>query len=498
MGDPKRIQFTTVSKSLTDDKDCDTSEKQPLKTAKHESRKSIRIDIQLETRNTKEENYEFSYPDLVKAAIKNSKINGAGPVENENQPGILKPMRDPDDPLAKGQDEEEAKNLASYFERKYGGANVAKANKKGKKRKFDFKDYGLGYDETDPFVDNSEACDELLPNNLTTKWGGFYVNTGQLELRQVSEDEEGEDSSSSSSEEGEGSESSSSSASSEDDEDGKVKKIRRRPVIRDDDEEGSSKDLAKKQSGKTHRPSTSTSMAAALLKKNKLRQQQLSKRKKFLMAAGIEGSPIKDSKKDFTKKNLTVAEMLQRKAKQQQQQQKAEDKSENSQAISDSSALMDNIIDSVIQESFKGDKGSEEDKAKTSGETSGDSGPTSPTAEIELPADISDQLRSACETLKNIAAANKGCESKQKFFTPRVNELLLEIETECQSKLFKGTRSSIYKFLAAHLPCNKQTLTKRAVNLKQAANSGDLPSMIQTLKDGIDAVMPDNISKYEK
>ena len=35
--------------------------------------------------------------------------------------------------------------------------------KKGRKRKFDFKDYGMGYDESDPFVDNSEACDEVSP-----------------------------------------------------------------------------------------------------------------------------------------------------------------------------------------------------------------------------------------------------------------------------------------------------------------------------------------------
>ena len=45
--------------------------------------------------------------------------------------------------------------------RKYGGATGG-GKKKGKKRKFDFQDYGLGYDETDPFVDNSEACDEVI------------------------------------------------------------------------------------------------------------------------------------------------------------------------------------------------------------------------------------------------------------------------------------------------------------------------------------------------
>ena len=32
-------------------------------------------------------------------------------------PGVLKPMRDPDDPLAAGQDDAEAKQLADYFEK---------------------------------------------------------------------------------------------------------------------------------------------------------------------------------------------------------------------------------------------------------------------------------------------------------------------------------------------------------------------------------------------
>ena len=48
----------------------------------------------------------------------------------------------------------------AFSYRKYGVATSG-GKKKGKKRKFDFQDYGLGYDETDPFVDNSEACDEV-------------------------------------------------------------------------------------------------------------------------------------------------------------------------------------------------------------------------------------------------------------------------------------------------------------------------------------------------
>jgi hypothetical protein len=53
------------------------------------------------------------------------------------------------------------------------------------RRKMDsYADLGRGYDSSDPFIDDSEQCDDVrVPENVTAKHGGFYVNAGPLEFR---------------------------------------------------------------------------------------------------------------------------------------------------------------------------------------------------------------------------------------------------------------------------------------------------------------------------
>ncbi|KAL1431428.1 hypothetical protein MTO96_014276 [Rhipicephalus appendiculatus] len=104
---------------------------------------------------------EYSYSDLLKST--------------------RPPDADKDDPFGEN-DDDNVREIARKFEEKYGSKH-GKKRRKGRVAWEDYVDRGMGYDETDPFIDNGEAYDELVPSTLTTKHGGFYINTGELEFR---------------------------------------------------------------------------------------------------------------------------------------------------------------------------------------------------------------------------------------------------------------------------------------------------------------------------
>jgi len=175
----------------SDDSEIDfpksTAQKSPGKKKRKKSLipkdgKTYTFDLKISESNA-ESFSEFNWLDLVsrketvmrKSGLANgggAALTGGGDHTEEVKPGL--------DPYA-SDDDQDLKAMAAKFEQKYGGP-PPKKKKKAKRTQYD--DLGEGYDEEDPFIDNSECFDELVPKNVTTAHGGFYINVGALEFKE--------------------------------------------------------------------------------------------------------------------------------------------------------------------------------------------------------------------------------------------------------------------------------------------------------------------------
>ena len=87
--------------------------------------------------------------------------------------------------LVAKQDQEDG-NLCTSHDDDHLNNKIPKIKKVGgKKRVQDFEHLGEGYNESDSFIDNTECFDEIVPEDITTAHGGFYINCGELEFKEV-------------------------------------------------------------------------------------------------------------------------------------------------------------------------------------------------------------------------------------------------------------------------------------------------------------------------
>ncbi|XP_058809235.1 yemanuclein-like [Phymastichus coffea] len=151
MAEIKRVTLQPV--------DDGQSSKKSSKTAKQVA-SSFRFEINLIDSN--EETYtEVNYAQLLKSAEKKQRKEKKSDYPTN---GFTK---FPDD-----DDDDKILDVARYYEEKYGN-----------RKRSDYVDLGAGYDENDSFIDNTDAYDEVVPEEMTTVHGGFYVNSGPLEFK---------------------------------------------------------------------------------------------------------------------------------------------------------------------------------------------------------------------------------------------------------------------------------------------------------------------------
>ncbi|XP_062566626.1 ubinuclein-1-like isoform X2 [Saccostrea cucullata] len=439
MAEPKRLSFTTVTQT----KEVKSKKKDP---------KTVRLELTLKP-STDTTCPEFFYTDLVKNELTDSKVPNGG-------------IPNPDDPFGDDEDHDKIVALAKSFEEKY----APKPGKKGKKRAgriTDLVDLGDGYDQEDPFIDNSEAYDEVVPLCLTTTLGGFYINSGKLGFKEVSDDSG--------------------------DEFIFLKKKKKKRMITSDSE----------SENEEHRKK----------KKRKLKDgNSLHEKKKKILNGESEKTFKKpkvptEKEKQPKKKKATVAELLKQQGDTSVSQTNGtsldldlispssnDDSSQDAQsyderigAVIDSVIAMagsDKNIESMIDNPFKEDSNSKDEKVIDEA--------TAPKLPLDMPKDLEETI----QKLKQAAKTSQ--EGKCKFFTKEVNSMLLDVETGSRRWGSCGQRSSIFSHLAAFLPCSKDTLLKRAKKLQQSEQDDQLKEPVQKLREAINGMMPALQAKHEQ
>uniref|UniRef100_A0A669PRQ9 Ubinuclein 1 n=1 Tax=Phasianus colchicus TaxID=9054 RepID=A0A669PRQ9_PHACC len=461
MTEPHRVLFTTLHGPLSsssflkkprkDDVEQPPEAEQPGET--------VRLSLALFEPDHKR-CPEFYYPDL----LKNSQAKRKGSSGDKR--------KEPADPFDDEKERHKAEALARKFEEKYGG-------KRRRKDRFqDLIDMGYGYDESDSFIDNSEAYDELVPASLTTKYGGFYINTGTLQFRQAS-----------------------------DSEDEYVKEKKKKSPKKRKLKDGSEKMKKKK-------------------KDDSYDKEKKSKKSKFPKAGFTALNASKEKKKKKYSGALSVKEMLRKFQKEKEAQKKKDEEQKvvtpspaEPQApreaetmpdpllslfghASDSDLLqaataMDTLTDLDLERLFnESPEGSPlhdvEDGSNPAGAGLEQDFKQLPSLPEGLPAPLEKRIKE----LAQAARAAEG-EGKQKFFTQDINNIILDIELQTR-ELNSQIRSGVYTHLAAFLPCSKDTLVKRARKLYLYEQGGRLKEPLQKLKEAIGRAMPEQMAKYQE
>ncbi|XP_046743671.1 ubinuclein-1 isoform X2 [Diprion similis] len=431
---------------------------------------------------------EFDYCELLKSAEKKRKKESNKKGDENNTVNGLDPHDDDDD--------EKLQEMAKRFEAKY-GIN-------------DYVDLGAGYDESDSFIDNTDAYDEIVPKEVTTVRGGFYINSGLLEFKASernsligninNNNNNIEDESSESSEE-------------ETEEPSSPKQPKKRVLYSSEEDEI-------EDAGSDHQPKKAkldddnvekNSSNDVILKKKKKQEQSILNRQKnpvvrdlLKVKREIRDGELADDQDGGEKKRVNKIEPSKTKSISEKKFDiKRFEKKASSNGLDVKKPEMkkiDDTIESVVNAARVEDQSSSDTmdsgKSRSIICSNSDCDEAMDKEESPLPEMLTEDVKEIINKLKLHAENSK--EGKTKFFNGPINTDLFSLERKLRLRYSAGVRLQTYAHLAHFLPCSKPTLVNRAKKLYLQDVEDKVKAPIERLKASIDRIMPSVMVKYTR
>uniref|UniRef100_A0A096MCB4 Ubinuclein 2a n=1 Tax=Poecilia formosa TaxID=48698 RepID=A0A096MCB4_POEFO len=446
-----------------------------------ERRATVRLNLSLSEPDERT-SAEFNYGELIQNLQTKS-----------NLPSLTSSVNRFNDDDEEERERLEVEALAKKFENKYGNTGM----KKRKDRMQDLIDIGFGYDETDPFIDNSEAYDELVPASLTTKLGGFYINTGTLQFRAASDSEGEED------------------KKLNNDKEQAMNKVTKQgkrtssvsleaflPLELNFDRV-TALNLHRPEKKKRKKLMKDSLYLAAMLRRFTREKEEMKKRNPsgdhLRLAAGTASKPPNPGNAGggASTGNLSLTDLTSDPAVMSLLG------SANEKELQDLLGDLDfSLLDTDQQHAMATARengilgiGVPSQKAvggSGQGRSLGSSGGLFPPP--PLPDGLPAPLIKRIEDLRT-ASRQFDQEGRKKFFTLDMNNILLDIELQVQEQP-PEIRSDIYSHMEAFVPCNKEALLKRLKKLSLNIQDDRLRAPLLKLKLAVCSVMPEQIAKY--
>lgn len=399
--------------------------------------------------------------------------------------------------LSDADNDDDVARIARELEKKYGsGTAYSSSGKSARPSQLDFYDRGAGYDEEDSFIDNTEAYDELIPEEVETVGGGFYINSGQLEFKTLSNFERPEDAARMPKPKKRPLSTSSESGSEDGDKEEKKKK----------EEVGSTTSGAESGTGKSVKADRNR-LNGHVGKKPKMANEKTERKLQEKKKKKKEAKEAQDEDKEIkVVKTITVKDML--RAKRDSMRKMEQEKKGRSSATVSSSEAEEDGDDEEEDDEEDGSDASDSDSSESGSEDSesesaSGSEPEPPKVNgeeetkklniVRLPDNLPDHLLQDLNDLKEIASKSSG---KVNFFDTTVADLLLQIDVS--SRMCGGSaRNTIYKHLEEHLRVSRQTLMMKIKKIRIRKEDNKVKKALDKLENAVKEVMPKLITNFE-